>query len=188
MRIRTHHSSVHSQCRNLRIHTLLTNFHVTIRTEQIHSVINSPFRAAWHLHIPKLLHPFHLGPTLEQTDSFLASHGSLQMIIIRISGMMRNDNIRLTLFDSTFNKLHQSQMRHRIHLDIRESRFKYPIHSQVFGTGIRIILQLIIIGTERTSFCFCTHDSHIYNVAILGPSRDRSSRSQNLIVGMSNYN
>ena len=73
--------------------------------------------------------------------------------------MMRDDDVRFTLFDGTLNELHQLQMRHRVHLDVRESPFILLVHPDIFQCRMRIIIQFLVIRTERTRLRLCAHNA-----------------------------
>ena len=73
------------------------------------------------LHTPELLNGLHHRTALEQPDSLLTSHRSLQMVVIGVSRMMSNQNIRLRFQNSLLNELQQLQMRNRVYLKIQET-------------------------------------------------------------------
>ena len=169
MRIRPHHAPVHRKRLALRFHTILPHLDITIRTKQIHSSIDSPLSTRRHLHIPELPHALHLRTTLEQPNRLLTSHRSLQMIIIRISRVMRNNHIRLTPPNRSLDKLHQLQVRHSVHLNVRERPLKLPLDPQKRNRRIRITLQLRIRRSERPRLRLSTHYTNIHLVAIVRP-------------------
>ena len=67
------------------------------------------------------------------------------MVIVRVSRMMSNDHIRLALLDGVLNKLYQLQVRHSIHLNIRERTLVYFIHPKELIRSIGIIFQFIVL-------------------------------------------
>ena len=184
MRIRPHHTPVHPQSPNLSLNPLLSNLNKTIRHKPLHRTIHLPLRTRRNLHIPELPNPLHITAPLEQPHSLTTSHTRLQMIIIRISRMMRNHHIRLTLPNRPLNKLNQLQMRHSIHLNIRERRLKLPVNTNKIRRSIRIPLQLRIRRPESPRLSLSTHNRHINHIPIMRPFPHRRTRPKDLIVGM----
>ena len=70
--------------------------------------------------------------------------------------IMRDDVVRLTLLDGTFDKLHQLQVRNGIHLYVRKLLFIFLVHTDECQCCMRIIIQLLVLRTERTRLSLCT--------------------------------
>ena len=112
---------------------------------------------------------------------------SLQMVVVRIRRMVRDDNIRLRITDGSFDVLHQLKMRHRVHLDVRERALILLAHTYVCQCLVRIILQLIIFRPERPRLCLRAHDTHIHCITITRPLVNGCATSQDLVIRMRYY-
>ena len=149
MRIRTHYATIHRQRLHLDINAFSPDFHPCVRLESVHGRVQGPFGTRRHLHIPELLNGLHLRPALEQTYRFLTRHRRLQVVVVRIRSMMRDDNVWLTLPDGRLDVLHQLQVRHRVHLDVRECAFKLSTDAQEIRCRIQVIIQLLVLGDGK---------------------------------------
>ena len=141
MRVWSHYATIHRESLDFRIYTFFAHLHETVRVERLHCVVDLPFRARRHLHVPELLNALHLWSSLEQTHSLLTRHGGLHVVIVRVGRMVSDHDVRLTLLDGILDELHQLQMRYRVHLDVRESRLIDIIHTKALDSIVRIILK-----------------------------------------------
>ena len=104
---------------------------------------------------------------LEQTDCRLTCHGRVQMVVVCVRRVMRNNYIGLGTRNCLFDELHKLNMVDIVHPDIRETAFILMTDSEHGGTLVQIAVEFLIACAKGSRLRMRTHNAQIDVVTLL---------------------
>lgn len=115
-------------------------------------------------------------------ECLLTGHRSLQVIVIGIRKVMRDDNVRLTLSDGRLDVLLQLQVRHRVHLDVLECAFKLSTDAQEIRCHIQVIIKFLVLGTKTLALAYYFLSSGANVLAVKVPIGRKIKESKSYFI------